>query len=123
MTLRDDRVLFSSLLVDLLVYLREWHPEAEIALDEITVKSPRKMWLSGAKVALPDAVHRMGSRHHDGCAADLLVYIDGKYIADGEHAIYRDMGLHWESLHDRAAWGGHFSDANHVSLAAEDGRK
>ena len=123
MTLRDERVLFTRLLVDLLLYMREWHSEAEVALDEGTVKSPRNVWYAGNKLALSDGVHRRGSRHHDGCAMDLLVYIEDQYIADGEHPIYRDMGLHWESLHDRAAWGGHFEDANHFSLAAEDGRK
>jgi hypothetical protein len=116
-------VLFTRLLRELLDYVEEFHRGAEIAFDEVRVKSPRLTRLNGSRVELEDGVHRRGSRHHDGCAADLLVYIGGKYIDDGDHTVYKDMGRHWETLHDRAAWGGHFHDANHFSLASEPERQ
>lgn len=122
-TLREDRVLFTRLLRELLDYVEEFHPEAEIALDEGRVKSPRLTRLNGGKVELEDGVHRLGSRHHDGCAQDILVYVAGRYIADGDHPVYRDMGAHWETLHSRCAWGGRFFDANHFSLASEPERQ
>lgn len=123
MTLREERVLFTKLLRELLDYVEEFHPEAEIALDEGRVKSPRHMWLNGRRTEMPDGIHRYGSRHHDGCAQDILVYVNGRYIESGDHPVYQDMGHYWETLHDRCAWGGRFRDANHFSLASEDGRK
>lgn len=123
MTLRQERVLFTRLLVDFLLWIRQKHPSWEIALDEGTVHSPRMARTDGGRISVKDGVHRAGSRHHDGCAVDLLLYIDGEYIADGGRMEWQEIGLQWESLHERAAWGGRFSDANHVSLAAEDGRK
>lgn len=125
MTLREERVLFSTLVVDLLLWIREFHTEAEIALDEGRVQSPRQVRISGLKRLADDAAHRVGSRHHDGCAQDLLLYINGEYITDGGHEVWQDIGARWETLHERAAWGGRFEsvDANHVSLASDDGRK
>lgn len=123
MTARQERVLFTKLLVELLSWVGESYPKWELAFDEVTVHSPRPAHTENGRVMVRDALHRAGSRHHDGCAADLLLYIDGEYISEGGRLEYRVLGERWEELHERAAWGGRFGDANHVSLRSEDGRR
>lgn len=122
MTLRQQRVAFTRLLVDLLVWIRQKHPAWEIALDEGRVISPRLVRTAEGLSTLPDGVHRNGSRHHEGCAQDLLLYIDGTYIRDGARVEWQEIGAQWESMHPEARWGGRWGDANHVSLRAADGR-
>lgn len=123
MTLRQERVLFTRLITELLTWARQTYPRWEIAFDEVTVHSPRAAHTEHGRMMVKDAVHRSGSRHHNGCAADLLLYIDGVWISEGGRLEWRVLGEQWESMHERAAWGGRFGDAGHFSLAAEDGRK
>ena len=122
MSLRADRVLFTALLADLLLWIREKYPRWEIALDEGTVHSPRTARTDAGRISVADGVHRAGSRHHDGCAADLLLYLDGEYVSDGEAPEWGVIAERWESMHERARSGRRFGDANHVSIMAADGR-
>jgi hypothetical protein len=62
-----------------------------------------------------DGVHKRGSRHHEGLAVDLLVYIDGGYVADGRHAIWRDLDALARTVDPRLSFGIEFHDANHLS--------
>lgn len=59
------------------------------------------------------------SLHYIRLAQDLNLFVDGKYISDGDHPAWKAIGEKWESLHPLARWGGRFQDANHVSLTHE----
>lgn len=56
------------------------------------------------------------SLHIDGLAHDIKLFRDGHYYTRSED--YLALGVHWESLHALAAWGGRFSrpDGNHFSI-------
>jgi hypothetical protein len=88
----------------------------EIALDEVAVHSPRAAWVNGQRTAVTDAVHKYGSFHHQGLAADLNLYIGGKWIADGGDPAWTMIGTYWESQHPLCTWGGRFQDSNHFSF-------
>lgn len=131
MTLRDRRVLFTALKARLIVAIaeRQWvYGHVEVAEDEGTVHSPRLCWSPDAQAGAPiklylrDAVHAgppldgTDSFHHQGLATDLLVYIDGKYIADGAHPIYQDIDAMARPLAPGFGLGLKFGDPNHLSL-------
>ena len=56
------------------------------------------------------------SVHKIRLAHDFNLYIDGKWISDGDHPALRNLGEYWESLDISARWGGRFNDANHFSF-------
>lgn len=114
-TLRTDRVLFTKLLVQLVQYGNSL-PGIEIALDEVMVHSPRIVKLGQNKVRAEDAVHRTGSFHYLGMAADILIYRDGKYVSDGSDEIYQQLNAFARQLDPTFGLGIKFHDANHVSL-------
>lgn len=118
-------MLFTALKARLIVFINEraWsYGHVEVAEDEGTVHSPRLMWSpdrqpgASIKLYLRDAVHAEGSFHHLGLATDLLVYIDGQYIADGNHPIYRDIDVMARPLAPGFGLGISFGDSNHLSL-------
>jgi len=121
MTVREQRVHFSRLLATLVLWVYEQKDargEWELAFDEVTVHSPRPAWVDGKRVAVTDAVHKHGSSHHAGLAADLNLYIGGKWIADGGDPAWSLIGTRWESMHGLCTWGGRFpaGDMNHFSF-------
>lgn len=56
------------------------------------------------------------SVHKMRLAIDLNLWVLGKYITDGEHPAWPEIGEYWESLDPLARWGGRFDDANHFSF-------
>jgi hypothetical protein len=56
------------------------------------------------------------SCHKIRLAGDLNLWIDDKYIEDGSHNAWLDIGEEWERIHPLARWGGRFNDANHLSF-------
>ena len=54
------------------------------------------------------------SVHKLRMAIDLNLFVGGEYRTDTD--AHRELGEYWESLHDKARWGGHFSDGNHYSF-------
>jgi len=121
----EHRVLFTALKAQLIVAINErsWsYGQVQVAEDEGTVHSPRLMWSPdtqpGApiKLYLRDAVHTDSSFHHRGLAVDLLVYIDGEYIRDGNHPIYADIDHMARAMSPGFGLGISFGDANHLSL-------
>lgn len=54
--------------------------------------------------------------HRRRLALDLNLFKDGEYIRDVEG--WREAGELWETMHERAEWGGRWSngDANHIQL-------
>ncbi len=107
-------------------------PSAEIAIDEGRIITPRKIWLNGKIVKLPDAVHGnlsrgFISRHHEGCAVDVNLYVYDQtkkkfnYIANGSHIYWIEMAAKAKDfgLVNGASW----NDINHFSTESPDGRK
>ena len=56
------------------------------------------------------------SVHKVRLAQDINLFVDGKYISDGCHPVYEELGEYWKSLDPDACWGGDFKDANHFSF-------
>ena len=126
-TLRERRVLFTFLLAHLVLYA-DHHGGWEVALGEGYVIPERKVDTHLGVLNAKDAVHRRGSLHYDGCAVDLLLYVNGQYITDSAHPAYAELGRYWLSLHPMCRWGGDWDedgkpaepgehDANHFSLS------
>lgn len=109
MSLREKRVLFTRLLVEHIGWL--FARGYEVALDEVTERITEKDKTSD---------HRAGSLHHIGLAADLNLYLNGKWLDKTEQ--HEKSGKVWESRHELCRWGGRFNDGNHYSLEHE-GRK
>ena len=119
MTLREQRVEFTRYLALLLLWIGEQKDargDWEVAIDEATVHSPRAAWINGKRDAVTDAVHKHGSFHHQGLAADLNLYIGGKWVVDGGDPAWAAIGVRWESFNALCTWGGRWQDANHVSF-------
>lgn len=121
MTLREQRVLFTKLVAQLLVNIekRSWtYGVVEVAADEWTVHSNRIYTDSttGERRLGVDRVHHPKGFHPRGLAVDLLVYINGTYVSDGAHQIWRDLDKMAHELHPVLNFGDEFNDSNHLSL-------
>ncbi len=118
MTLREKRVMFTYLLAKLIVWIREekgW----EVALDEGKVFSLRIGLdpTTDKKTSFVDRVHSPNSKHYEGLAADLNLYVD-KVYKDRDCAEWQALGAKWLSLDPMCTWGGTWAklDLNHLSL-------
>ena len=60
--------------------------------------------------------HMGNSLHYSRLAIDLNLFVKGKWISDGSHPVWKELGEFWEELDPLCAWGGRFEDANHFSL-------
>lgn len=56
------------------------------------------------------------SVHKKRLAVDLNLFVDSKYITNGNCEEYKLLGQAWERMHPDARWGGRFNDANHFSF-------
>jgi hypothetical protein len=122
MTLQEKRCLFTKLACELITWINthDWVTEraeageaalsddydVECAVDEWTVHSPR--WAQ-------DRVHDPDGLHPHGLAVDLLIYINGDYITDGSHPIWKRINTHARSMDAQFGLGLSFNDANHLS--------
>lgn len=91
----------------------------------------RKALVSYLMPAYPELAKRIAnntgsgirtSLHGDGLAADLQLFVEGKWISDGDDPHWVKVGEMWEAMGPDHRWGGRFKDGNHVSLEHE-GRK
>lgn len=124
MTLREQRVKFTNLVVRLLAQvsssqeLIDKYGEVEIAIDEWTVHSKR-IYIddqTGERRTGTDRIHHPKGFHPRGLAVDVLLYINGTYITDGNHQIWRDMDKMAHALDPGLNFGDEFHDSNHLSL-------
>lgn len=73
----------------------------------------------GYRVTFGDAYatdgHKENSCHYVRLAVDLNLFdSDGTYLTETED--HRELGEYWETLDNRAKWGGRFNDGNHYSF-------
>ncbi len=113
MTLREKRCLFTLTKARLIVWIcvQGW----EVASGEGYVA------LTDAADGDYDGPHKKGGAHYTGLAEDLLLYVNGEYIADGNHPAWHAIATKWESMHPLARSGLFFTtrDANHISFEHE----
>lgn len=126
--LQVDRVAFTRLVADFLVWFKtapwgEWNTftTIEVAIDEWTIHSPRKVRHfkeDGSSEILQayDGVHELHGKHPIGLACDLLIWLDGNYLTDGEHPIWKEIDQHCRQVRGDFGLGLKFKDANHLSL-------
>jgi len=110
MTLSEQRIIFSKLISELVLWVSSNLPEHSLAFDQV------KRDAATADANSDNGSGIANSLHLSGLAADMLLYIGGIYRADTES--YRKIGLHWKSMHPLNRWGGDFStrpDGNHFS--------
>ena len=122
MTPREQRITFTKLVVQLLglVNVADWsrYGTLEVAVDEWTVHSNR-IYLdqaTGERRLGVDRVHHPKGFHPRGLALDLLVYVNGVYVTDGAHPIWRDLDQMASSLDSKLRFGIGFNDSNHLSF-------
>ena len=124
MSLRERRVQFSVLSARLLLWINEkedWsYGKVECAFDEGPIHQQRHVKVGVSRTIAMDAVHIPTSRHYEGLAFDLLVYINGVYITSGDHPIWSDIDKQAQLLHPKLSLGKEFHDANHLSWAEGD---
>lgn len=75
-------------------------------------RDPRVHGAVGEKKSYSSA----NSTHKSRLAIDLNLFVDGKYISDGNCDEYKLLGAYWKASHPLARWGGDFNDANHFSF-------
>lgn len=127
-TLGDRRRLFSRGLAELALWIEdelsvELGRKILVAFDEVTVHSPRAARQGLKRLIVEDGVHKPKSFHHQGLAADLLLYLDldsdgeeDDYLAAGTDPIWARVGARWKAMHPLFTAGIDFRDPNHVSL-------
>lgn len=109
MTLREQRILFSRLISELVLWVNQ-QPGYACAYDQV------KRTATEAAENAKKGTGISRSLHVDGLAADLLLYMDGVYQERSESHAF--IGKQWKRMHPLARWGGDFSkpDGNHYSL-------
>ena len=116
MKLSVKRCAFTECLSDLILAAPGLHPGARLAYGEGYVA------LTDGADGDHDGPHKKGGAHYTGLGMDLLLYVNGTYITDGDHPAWQKIGAMWEQMNSSARWGGRFEDANHFSFEHE-GRK
>jgi hypothetical protein len=107
MTLLEQRILFTSLLPNLIQHV------ATLGLQCVADQVKRTQAEADANAASGAGIKN--SLHLLGLAIDLQLYRNGVWLTETES--YRDLGEYWESLHELNRWGGRLDrpDADHFS--------
>lgn len=117
MTLQQTQSVFALRVARLILKANEFG--YEITFGE-AYRSPEE----AARLAQAGKVRAIKrSLHSDRLAIDLNLYKDGIWLMKTED--HRLLGQWWESQSDdmaECAWGGHFGDGNHYSIAYQGRR-
>lgn len=113
--LHDRQVLLVRCLAKLFAYATE--RGYELTLGEGYVQKHRP---STNKVWFMDAMHMPESLHYQRLAIDLNLFVEGSFVTSSESLAWKDLGEFWEKLDPLCAWGGRFSDGNHLSVRFGD---
>ena len=100
MTLREKQSKFVKLIVLLLMHI---HAKGYQVTFGDAYRDRR------CSYGAPNSLHKIR------LAIDLNLFKDGVYLLQTKD--HRQFGEYWESLDPMCAWGGHFHDGNHYSLA------
>lgn len=109
----EARCQFTAAIKQLLMWASDNLPQFNIAFGEGLVSQ------TDAADGDYDGPHMKGGGHYAGVAIDLVVYDSaGRYISDGEHQVYQELGKKWRTIDSLCRWGGDFSnpDPNHFSF-------
>lgn len=118
MTIRQKQSLFTKLIGEFLVWVHS-HPGWETTFGEGFVYATRTVETNTSeRVIAKDKIHMTNSLHYMGLAMDINLFVDGKWITDGGHPVWTQVGTKWESMNPDCRWGGRFGsvDSNHFSL-------
>jgi len=121
MTHRETRVLFSQLVCQLgeAVRLKTWsYGTVEMAFDEWTVHSDRVYIdkLTGERRQGIDRVHQPKGFIRKVWPWNVLIYINGVYVSDGNHPVWKELDQMAHILHKDLNFGDEFHDSNHLSF-------
>ena len=108
MTLREQQILFATLLGQFLVWC--YSKGYDVTLGE-AYRPPET-----AALYARQGRGSKNSLHCQRLAVDLCLFVHDTYQTRSEY--YEPLGIHWESMHPLCRWGGRFStpDGNHFSL-------
>ena len=109
MSLSERQRRFTVCLSQLYVFIHE--QGYEFTLGD-AYRDPRAFGAWGIKGRYSHAY----SVHKVRLAQDINLFVDGRYISDGCHPAYEEIGAYWKTLDPEAKWGGDFNDANHFSF-------
>lgn len=110
MTLGEKQRLFARLIAEHILWLSSQGYEVTVG---DFYRDPRVFGEVGEK----KGYGRSRSNHKRRLAADLNLFLDGKYLS--RTLDHLESGKMWESRHELCRWGGHYSDGNHYSLEHE----
>lgn len=121
MTLREKQSAFVYALGQLLVWAGD--QRMEFTLADGNIDPMRKVRLPNGEIiyGCRDLNHKENGLHYKRLAQDLNLFLAGRFIADGSHPAWAEIGRKWKTLDSLARWGGDFGDANHFSFT-HDGR-
>ena len=107
MSLRKKQSKFARMIADLILYAYENGYELTFG---------HAYRCQDCKVGMANSLHKVR------LAVDLNLFRDGRYLTSTDD--YHPLGVFWESLDQKCAWGGRFTkpDGNHFSME-HDGRK
>lgn len=108
MKLGEQQELFSRLIAEHILWL---YSQGYTVRCGDFFRDPRVHGKVGEKKAV---YGRPSSMHKSKCAADLNLFLNGKYITSTKG--HKESGIKWESRHPLCRWGGRFNDGNHYSL-------
>lgn len=113
MSLREQQSLFTQYVGMLIRYaLMQGY---ELTLGEGKLYAERRGYWTGKLLIFRDAMHKQTGKHYQGLAIDLNLFVNDKYVTDGNDNAWKVLGNYWKSLHPECTWGGDFGDANHFS--------
>jgi len=109
--LAEKQMAFTQNLAKLIQFIKS--KGYECALKEVYRPPKMAEWYAKMGLGTPNSLHCAG------LAADLAIFLDGKYLTLTEH--YRFAGEYWKTLDPRNRWGGDFKkqDGNHFSMTHE----
>lgn len=119
MKLPEKQALFAVLLARLILWIdsQGW----AVTLADIGVSQQRKVRTPAGKVIVAqDCEHMRQSLHYQRLAADLNLFVGGKWITDGAAKEWLEIGEYWEGMNELCRWGGRFlrPDSNHFSVTS-----
>ena len=110
MTLSEAQRIFSVNLARLILWLNDNGIECTIG-EVLRTTEQQAIYLKTGKSKTAN------SAHLKKLAADLNLFVNGSYVADGKSEPYKKMAEHWKTLHPSNVAGFDWGfDGNHVEM-------